>query len=238
MTFAAGLDGNPRCGDTKIHSYDRFIVDADYMVSFARDWMPKELTLGQSYERIFREVTADHAGRIVVHAGDLLEQKWKSGPIELLFVDAAKTQRLSGHIIREFFPALIPGQSVVVHQDFFSPETFWIAVQMDALMDYFSIVEERMDFTVAFRLDRQIPARVLEKVGSYPYSFDNEYAALQRFKKRLGSEGWPIPMLECRLFQARGKHQGTPPVFLPEQRADPVFAGNAKWLREYCGIEI
>jgi hypothetical protein len=110
---------------------------------------------------------------------------------------------------------------------------------MDMLMDYFSIVEERMDFTAAFRLERAIPRRVLKKVADYRYTFNQQLAAMKRFRKRLGPEGWPISMLECALVAATpGKKQLPLPTFTDEQRNDPIFPGNAQFLKDYCGIVI
>jgi len=237
-TFAAGLDRNPLCAETKIHSYDLFVADSDYMVSFADNWMPQKVVKGDSFEPIFREVTAPHADRIVVHAGDLMQQRWNGDPIELLFVDAGKTEALSGHIIEEFFPALIPGRSIVLHQDFHHSATFWLAVQMDALMPYFSIVEGQADFSAAFRLERAIPPRLLREVAAYRFSFRQEAAALRRFQKRLGPAGWPLPMHACVAATSRQKKLPVLPEFSAEQRGATIFAGNAAFLKDYCGVAI
>lgn len=50
-------------------------------------------------------------------------------PIELLFVDIAKTWDVNLSVISTFFPHLVPG-AVVVHQDFFDLQTPWIPLHM------------------------------------------------------------------------------------------------------------
>ena len=114
--------------------------------------------MGQSFASIFRRATAEFADLIEVHAGDLLEQTWPSGmPIEILFVDVAKTLALSGKVLTEFFAHLTPGKSIVIHQDFYHPTAFYLPVVMDFLMDHFSIIEAGRDWSVVFRLETAIP---------------------------------------------------------------------------------
>jgi hypothetical protein len=77
---------------------------------------------------------------VELRAGDILEQAWTSGPIELLVIDAAKSTALADHIAAEFFPALIPGRSIVVQQDFLHRVQPWLAAQMFLLSDFFTPV--------------------------------------------------------------------------------------------------
>jgi hypothetical protein len=62
--------------------------------------------------------TVQVADLVRVHEGDLLANGWSGDPIELLFVDFSKTWALNDFIVKEFFPSLIAGRSVVVQQDF------------------------------------------------------------------------------------------------------------------------
>ena len=116
--------------------------------------------MGQSFASIFRRATAEFADLIEVHAGDLLEQSWPPDkPIEILFVDVAKTLALSGKVLTEFFTHLTPGKSIVIHQDFYHPTAFYLPVVMDFLMDHFTIIEAGRDWSVVFRLETANPAR-------------------------------------------------------------------------------
>jgi hypothetical protein len=49
---------------------------------------------------------------------DLMRYQPENAPVEFLFIDAFKTWELAGKIVRDFFPLLIPGMSLVVQQDF------------------------------------------------------------------------------------------------------------------------
>jgi hypothetical protein len=146
--------------------------------------------MGQSFEPIFRHATAEFAGLIEVHAGDLLEQSWPPGrPIEILFVDVAKTLALSGKVLTEFFSHLIPGKSIVIHQDFYHPTAFYLPVVMDFLLDHFSIIETGRDWSVVFRLESAIPQKKLRTASLYEFSFLQQKSAIRRMMGRVGMPG-------------------------------------------------
>lgn len=72
-----------------------------------------------------------------LRAGDILEQRWGGDPIEILAIDAAKSAALADHIAEEFFPALIPGRSIVIQQDFLHRVQPWLPAQMALLQRHF-----------------------------------------------------------------------------------------------------
>ncbi|MBF6571008.1 MAG: class I SAM-dependent methyltransferase [Candidatus Binataceae bacterium] len=188
--LAAGLRDNPRAAGHHVHSYDSFIASEPYLVEFIGAEFGATIETGQSFAAIFRRATAQFADLIEVHAGDLLEQRWPAAmPIEILFVDVAKTLALSGKVLGEFFAHLIPGKSLVVHQDFYHPTAFYLPVVMDFLMDYFSIIETGRDSSVVFRLEAAIPSDKLHSASLYKFSFARQQAALRRMMRRVGRPG-------------------------------------------------
>src|SRR6266516_238746 len=54
----------------------------------------------------------------VVREGDVAEIGWSGGPIDVLFLDALKSWEINDAVLRDFFPSLVPGRSVIVHQDY------------------------------------------------------------------------------------------------------------------------
>lgn len=188
--LAAGLRDNSRTAGHHVHSYDRFIANEPYLVDFIRTQFGEAVEMGQSFEPIFRHTTAEFAGFIDVHAGDLLEQSWPAEvPIEILFVDVAKTLALSGKVLTEFFPRLTPGKSIVIHQDFYHPTAFYLPVVMDFLSDHFTIIEAGRDWSVVFRLEEAIPPEKLKVASLYKFSFVQQQAALRRMMRRVGMPG-------------------------------------------------
>jgi hypothetical protein len=188
--LAAGLRDNPRSAGRHVHSYDSFIANEPYLVDFVRAQFGEELETGQSFIAIYRRVIAPFADLVQIHAGDLLQQTWPSGePIEILFVDVAKTLALSGKVLTEFFAHLTPKKSIVIHQDFYHPTAFYIPVVMDFLSDHFTIIEAGRDWSVAFRLETEIPRHKLEAASFFKFSFLQQQLALRRMMRRVGSPG-------------------------------------------------
>ena len=243
--LAAGLSENPRAAKRHVHSFDSFIASETYLVDFVRNQFGEQLVLGQSFESIFRRVAAEYADRIEVHAGDLLEQTWPVGePIELLFVDIAKTLALSGKVLTEFFPRLIPGKSLVVHQDFYHPTAFYLPVVMDFLSEHFTIVETGRDSSVVFRLDSEIPRAKLEHAGRYDFSFIQQKAALRRMMRRVGMPGCDFLRLgECAAIgTAFGESQFRSAVAsaIRHSTIQPcqVWSDGLKWCGDFNAVHI
>jgi hypothetical protein len=243
--LAAGLRDNPSAQGQRVHSYDRFIADQSYLVDFIRSKFGETFELGQSFAEIFQRATAEFADRVDVHAGDLLEQTWPSErPIELLFVDAAKTLALSGKILTEFFTHLTPGKSIVVHQDFYHPTAFYLPVVMGYLSDHFSIIEAGRDSSVVFRLEKAIPRDKLEIASRYEFTFVQQYAGLRRMMRRVGMPGRDyLRLAECAAIGTSfGEARFRPALETAIRRSrlthDTVWSDGLAWCRDFNASRI
>ena len=115
-----------------IHSYDLFRVDHSALTHYGALIGDREL--GADLLPVFEDAVGEDLLRYVeVHAGDLLAERWGGDPIDVLFVDVAKSWELSDHVAHEFFPALLPGRSVVVQQDYIHEWLPWIHIAMQLL---------------------------------------------------------------------------------------------------------
>lgn len=136
-----------------IHSYDLFQVE---------DWtrgiyFPREIAAGASTRQRFDTATRDITGLIEVHAGDITARRWTGGPIEILFIDVAKHWTVCDWITANFFPALIPGKSIIVQQDYlFGSWTGWIHLTMEYFADAFDIITDTERNSVVFHYARAI----------------------------------------------------------------------------------
>jgi tetratricopeptide (TPR) repeat protein len=106
-------EGLRRRGSTaQIHTFDRFVWEkvaphADVDLEPGADFLPHYL-----------QAIGDYAPWIDVRKQDLTDFVWDGGPIEILFIDSAKTWELTSAVLRGFGPSLVPGRSRVVLQDF------------------------------------------------------------------------------------------------------------------------
>lgn len=96
---------------------------------------------GSVFEEFLR-VNHDYRHQISASPGDLLAMTWRPKPIEILFVDIAKSLELNAYVLKHWFTRLIPGRSILLQQDFVYFDQWWIAVTME----YFAAEFDRLGF--------------------------------------------------------------------------------------------
>lgn len=187
--LASGLALNRSAAHVQVHAYDLW----RFMPGWEAFFPGAALRPGDNIRPFFEGYVKAHRGRIVAHQGGLARQRWSGEPIELLFIDAAKTSLLWEHIARQFLPHCVPG-ALVVHQDWACAECPWLHATMARLSDYFTPVDSPEGATVAFRLERSLPRSVIE-------SKDSLAAASGHFARATSwMVGWYA--LEIRLAEA------------------------------------
>ena len=203
LCFAAGAAASGRRhfnGDPLVHAYDYFkVVDAYVGDAISRDFRP--IGLGESYLEIFATQTASYADMIRAYPGDFLERRWNGAPIEILFIDIAKTPELCAHTVAQFFPHLIPGRSVLVHQDYFHCWHPYIHIGMEFLDEEFELIDEHVPHqSRVWRLAKAIPADKIARLAAYDLSKQERIALLDRLVEK--SSEFSRPMNEvARLWQ-------------------------------------
>ena len=194
--LATGLDRGQKEG--KIFSFDRFEWDTDYMSPI----YDGKLEDGEDFLPVFRQLTAPWAHRIDVEKQDLLQYQWNRGPIELLVVDAAKTWELTNSILRGFGPALIPGKSRVLFQDFNYEYCHWLPLLIDSRPDLWEEAEATDGgWTATFRPRRELftLGGIEEIYQETSFSFDQ---AARIFQARITrASPFVRRSLRCGLFR-------------------------------------
>jgi hypothetical protein len=169
--------------------YDLFQVEP-YMTDFY--FKDEDLQAGDSFRPLFDHNTANVSSLLRVHEGDLMQVGWSGDPIEILFVDFAKSWHLNDFIVQSFFPRLIPGRSIVVQQDYVFAGCPWVALTMEYLSDYFEPVAFAEYCSVVYRCRQEIP-RNLTGPSELPHERRLELMdrAIARFR------GYPRAVLDC-----------------------------------------
>jgi len=203
LCFAAGaaaaghtqLNGGPI-----LHAYDYFAaIDAYVAEAITKNVRP--IARGESYLDIFQAQTSAYAAMIQAHAGDFLEQRWSGDPIDILFIDVAKRANLNSHAIGEFFPHLVPGRSIMVHQDYYHCWHPYIHISMEYFGDAFELVDEHVEHqSRVWRLVKPLAEDKIAHMRSYDLTSGERIALLDRLIER--SSGLMQPMLRvARLWQ-------------------------------------
>jgi len=174
---AAGL-ASPG-GAKLVHAYDRFTVGEQYIAdALTRDVRPTQL--GDSFLDLFESQTAPYAPNIEPHAGEFLDQRWTSETIEVLFVDIVTSPEMNAHIVRQFFPSLIPGRSIVVHKGYHHCWHPYIHASMELLSDEFELVDGFVPYqSRVWRLARPLPGDKIFRLSSGDVSLDEQLGLLE-----------------------------------------------------------
>lgn len=148
-------------------SYDLFEVE-QYTVEqyFSGE---DALEVGQSFRPVYDRMVSGFSEPHVVREGDIVSLGWDGGPIEVLFIDVLKTWDVNDAVLRDFFPHVIPGRTVLVHQDYGWGEVPWIYITVELMRESLRWIESLPYGTHVFAVERPIPEHVLNtKVKDLP----------------------------------------------------------------------
>jgi len=102
---------------------------------------PKGLKGGDDFLPLFMREIGDYAALVDAKRQDLMRYAWNGGPIEILFVDVAKSWELTNALFRGFGRDLIPKRSRIVLQDFRYHGTHWLPLIFDSRPDLWREIE-------------------------------------------------------------------------------------------------
>lgn len=178
-SLALGLRANREVmqKSKRIHSFDKFIADEDYIANVIRQRCNPDFQFASSFRAYYEESIREVRSYVRVHERDFNLVKWIGKPIEILFIDIAKTLSLHQHVILEFFPYLIPGKSIIVHQDYHHPYLPYIHISMEFLSDYFTIVDHKVDDSIVFLATKKVDDSDLRRAANLEFT-DEEQLAL------------------------------------------------------------
>jgi len=184
-----------------VASYDLFRVDAATISKY----FDGSVTPGDSFRGRFDANVAGFGVPHVVHEGDIADIGWADGPIDVLFLDVLKTWELNDAVVRDFFPSLVPGRSVIVHQDYGWGWQPWIPITVELMGDSLQLVDWMDWGSHVFFVQDEIQAVALEGVARLDLGAKLEL--MQRAVAR--SEGWVRGMLEIGQASLLGERDGS-----------------------------
>jgi hypothetical protein len=169
---AALAEGLRRQNSTaRVQSYDLFKWDREYMSAIAAE----DLAPGDDFRPLFLREVGEYASMIDAHKEDVSRLRWSGGPIEILFVDVAKTWDLTNAVFRGFGHALVPGKSRVVLQDFRHHSTHWLPLVFDSRPDLWTEAEAVEEgWTVTFIPNKKLdgPDGITSEPSEESFSFE------------------------------------------------------------------
>jgi hypothetical protein len=167
-----------------IHVYDLF----RYGDASEKAWVPDGLpfAVGASTMPAFEQHVRRVRPMLTLHAGDVREKRWDGEPIGTLFVDIAKSWSTGDAVWNQFFPALVPGESLVIQQDLVHWGHPWCAIVMELLDEHFEYLGWTWYSSAVYRTKRPVTRGDLPRSLLRDVSPDDKLALPDRAAERLG----------------------------------------------------
>ncbi|MFO1067314.1 MAG: hypothetical protein U1E14_02195 [Geminicoccaceae bacterium] len=203
LAMARGLDDRPDRGRfrRRIHAYDKFQNSTPAHRRILGDACPPD----GSFFDLFAANVDPLATYINVYNGDFRHMRWPAErPIELCFVDVAKSPGLNKAIYTRFAPAWVPGETLYIQQDTVHLEAPWIQVAMGELLDSF-VIEAVEPPSLVLRYVKPLPADSLARVANDDFTAAERVERVMRLHGALEHAEGKATML---LLAARLAHAG------------------------------
>src|SRR6266511_4956504 len=175
-----------------VESYDLFRVEKFTIPKFFRD--EETVRVGETFRPRFDAHIARFDVPHVVHEGDITQIGWSGRPIDILFLDVLKSWEINDAVLRDFFPSLVPGRSVILHQDYGWGGHEWIQITVELLGDALVLVDRMEWGSHVFFVQSELPSKVLQG-GVRDLELDEKIDLVERAIAR--SDDWFRGMLEA-----------------------------------------
>jgi hypothetical protein len=190
-----------------VESYDLFRVEAFTVPKFFRD--DPLLRVGDSFRPRFDAHIARFDVPHVVHEGDITQIGWSGGPIDVLFLDVLKSWEINDAVLRDFFPSLVPGRSVIVHQDYGWGGHEWIPITVELMRDALVPIDFMEWGSHVFFVESELPVDVLQN-GVAGLDLDTKLGLIEQAEAH--ADGWVRGMLEVDRALLLEERDGTEAV--------------------------
>jgi hypothetical protein len=212
-------DRGTRWDGPPVASYDLFRVEPYTVQKFFAD---DGVRVGDSFRGRFERNVAGFELPHVVHEGDITEIGWSGEPIDILFLDVLKTWEINDAVLRDFFPFLRPGRSVIVHQDYGCGWTPWIPITVELMGGALRLIDGVEWGSHVFFVQDELPAELLES-GVSGLDEDAKFELVGR--AIAGSEGWVRGMHEISRTELVFERDGLDAALRDLDRIRDLYAG-------------
>jgi hypothetical protein len=213
-------DRGTRWKGPPVASYDLFRVEPYTVERFFTD--DRAVHVGDSFRGRFDLYVSGFDVPHVVHEGDIAEIGWSGDPIDILFLDVLKTWEINDAVLRDFFPSLQPGRSVIVHQDYGCGWTPWIPITVELMGDSLRLIDGLEWGSHVFFVEDELPADVMQD-GVSGLDEQTKFALVDRAIARC--EGWVRGMHELSRTELIFERDGREPALRELERIAGLYAG-------------
>ena len=158
-------------------SYDLFRVE-EYEL---RNWFSHRpfVEVGHSFRSFYDRHVAGYPTPHRVLEGDITEIGWTGEPIHVFFVDVLKTAGVNRAVQRDFLPHLVPGESVLIHQDYGYGAHPYIHIGVELIADRLRPLDWMPHGSHVFLVEQELTADVVA-VDPESLSVDDQFRLMDR----------------------------------------------------------
>ncbi|MGW9820816.1 hypothetical protein ACUXK4_003393 [Methylorubrum extorquens] len=131
-----------------VDAFDQFTIADEHKDLFLYKW-GYPILQGNDMEHLFHDFVGQF-GKAVSHKCQIEDVKWSGEPIELLFVDICKSWDAMFQVMREFYPYLIPNESIIIHQDYQHYQQPWVPATTYALRHKLEMISYTQENSAIF----------------------------------------------------------------------------------------
>jgi hypothetical protein len=186
-----------------VTSYDLFRVEAYTLRKFFDDG---DVRVGDSFRARFDANVSAFSVPHVVQEGDITQLGWSGENIDVLFLDVLKSPAINDAALRDFFPSLVPGRSIIVHQDYGWGYTPWIPITVELMRDSLVLIDWMEWGSHVFFLEGEVPPELIEN-GVAGLELDVRFELVEQAIAR--AEGWVEGMVEVARTSLVVERDGT-----------------------------
>lgn len=145
-----------------IISFERAIINPGMPAFFKRNNVEGMAEAGESFADAVKANIRPVDELVDLRLGDILETgQGITDPIEILFLDVLKLPDISRFVVRNFFPRLISGVSIIAQQDYFYDRLPFIKTDQEFFAEYFTYIGEVCS-TALFLCTKAIPESAID----------------------------------------------------------------------------
>ena len=116
---------------------------------------------GHSFRSFYDRNVAAYPTPHRVLEGDITEIGWTGEPIHVFFVDVLKTAGVNRAVQRDFLPHLVPGESVLIHQDYGYGAHPYIHIGVELIADRLRPLDWMPHGSHVFLVEQELTADVV-----------------------------------------------------------------------------
>lgn len=192
---------------SKLHVYDLFQYHESFGNVLSSSKFKGKIQCGDCFKHIFQHYSEEFNDFLKINKCDLSKTKIFNGSIELLIIDAMKSESLANSIVKSFYPRIKKG-SLIFHQDFCHYHEPWIHIIQYTFRDYFIPICHIEDTsTYLFKCKKEISEKDIE--GSNIMALPNEFIlkafdySMSLVTEQPGNQN----ILACKIFCFMLKHE-------------------------------